>query len=201
LQGTSDGPPLRDAGGAAVDFFVRTGRMPPASNDVQSRHAADQFGAEQTRALVAYVTGAAAVRVPIPAVRTDPSLLQRGRLLFEDNCEACHGAAGQGATAGFGWIAPPLDVATPREIGEAMRIGPGIMPVFTPALLTDRDVDAVATYVAYLKDAAPNPGGTPFAYLGPTAEGAIAALVGLGGLFVVISITGTTAQGSRFNRH
>jgi ubiquinol-cytochrome c reductase cytochrome c subunit len=200
LQGTGDGPSLRNAGGASVDFFLETGRMPLPSNAVQAWHVNDQFDPEQTQALRAFVSAKAGTRIPIPDVRTDRSLLQRGRLLFEDNCEACHGAAAQGATAGFGWIAVPLDAATPREIGEAIRIGPGIMPIFPPALISDRDVDAIATYVGYLKTSAPNPGGTPFDYLGPTAEGAIAAAVGIGGLFLVIYFTGTTAQGPRMKR-
>lgn len=200
LQGSGDGPSLRDAGGASVDFFLETGRMPLPSNGAQAWHVNPQFGQDQIQALSAFVSAKARTRIPIPDVKTDTTLLQRGRLLFEDNCEACHGAAAQGATAGFGWIAVPLFAATPREIGEAIRVGPGIMPVFTPALISDRDVDAIATYIAYMKNSAPNPGGTPFDYLGPTAEGAIAAAVGIGGLFLVIYFTGTTAQGPRFNR-
>ena len=200
LQGTGDGPSLQHAGGASVDFFLKTGRMPLPSNAVQAWHVNDQFSQEQTQALSAFVSAGARSQIPIPDVHTDRNLLQRGRVLFEDNCEACHGAAAQGATAGFGWIAVPLYAATPREIGEAIRIGPGIMPVFTPSLISDRDVDAIATYVDYLKYSAPNPGGTPFDYLGPTAEGGIAAVVGIGGLFLVIYFTGTTAQGPRFNR-
>jgi ubiquinol-cytochrome c reductase cytochrome c subunit len=199
LEGTGDGPSLQAAGGASVDFFISTGRMPLAVPGIQGWHAHDMFDARQTAALVAYVTSRAHVRQAIPDVTLRPALVQRGRLLFEENCEACHGAAAEGADAGFGWIAPPLDLASPTQIGEAIRIGPGIMPVFTPAQLSDDDVDAIATYVRELTTAPANPGGTPFGYLGPLAEGAIAGIIGIGGLFLVIYFTGTTSRGARLN--
>ena len=200
LNGSTRGPSLQNAGGARVDFYVRTGRMPLAGPPVQAWHTANRFDPETTAALIAYVDAHVRSSIPIPTVHIDPKLLQRGRIVFEENCQACHGVAGQGATAGSGWIAVPLKEAASREVGEAVRIGPGVMPVFPPALISDRDLDAVATYVDYINTRLANPGGSPFDYLGPTAEGAIAIAIGIGGLFAVIFLTGTTTRGARSNR-
>jgi ubiquinol-cytochrome c reductase cytochrome c subunit len=180
-----------DASGEPVGPIVAAG--------MQVFHGAPMFDAGQIAALDAYVGAHAAHSIPIPVVRTDPSELQRGRQLFEDNCEACHGAAGQGATAGYQWTALPLDRATPTQIGEAIRIGPGVMPRFPRTLLSDEDVSALATYVTNLTHDQKNYGGIVLGDMGPVAEGAIGAFVGLGMLFWVVYFTGTKANGRRLD--
>ncbi|GAC1566941.1 MAG: cytochrome c [Vulcanimicrobiaceae bacterium] len=216
LAGTRGGPSLLHAGGAAVDFYMTTGRMPlalRASSDepdhsplgpteasgVQVAHAPPLFDARQTRALEAFVDARAREAVPIPEVALDGTLLQRGRRLFEENCQACHGAAAQGATAGEQWTALPLDQATPTQIGEAIRVGPGVMPRFTTAQLSTRDIDALATYVRVLADRPQTYGGATLQYLGPVSEGAVSAIFGVGFLFWVIYFTGTRSDGRRVN--
>ena len=200
LAGTANGPSLLQAAGAPVNFYLTTGRMPLPAPGVQAEHGPPYFDANQIAALDAFVASRAQRAIHVPRIEIDPALLQRGRQLFESNCEACHGVAGQGATAGFGWIALPLDQATPRQIVQAMRIGPGVMPVFTPAEISDEDATAIATYVRHLATAPENPGGTPFDYLGPVAEGFIGWAIGIGALFLVIYFTGTTASGARLGR-
>jgi len=207
LQGTLGAPPLQHVGIAAIDFVVRTGRMPLAvkyaprpdsrqsANTTQAFHAPPHLNDAQTRALEAFV-GANGDGTPIPNVRLASARLQHGRQLFEDNCEACHGAAGQGATVGYQWTAVPLDRATLTQIGEAIRIGPGVMPRFTTAELSSADVDALATYVRYLATTPESTSGIP---LGPTAEGAIGAVIGVGLLFWVVYFTGTKADGRRWH--
>lgn len=214
--GARGAPSLQFAGGAVVDFYISTGRMPLAdkadihgtpSNPVdadmalgtQAYHTLPLFDARQAAAIDAYVTSRAARSIPIPVVTLDPTKLQRGRLLYEDNCEACHGAGAQGATAGYQWTALPLNQATLTQIGEAIRIGPGVMPSFTPRQLSDSDVDAVATYVRYLMANPQTYGGAVMDYLGPISEGAVSAFIGVGFLFWVIYFTGTKANGRRFN--
>ena len=216
LGGSTGVPSLLETGAAATDFYVTTGRMPIAvrSNADDPTHAATgiimaqgtqeyhqpaHFDARQTAALDAFVASRARHDIPIPAVRVDERLLQRGRAVFESNCEQCHGAAAQGAEAGGHYVAPPLDAATPVQIGEAIRIGPGIMPRFTPAQLPARDVDAVATYVRDLANTKQTYGGTTLGYLGPAAEGGVGAFFGVGMLFWVIYFTGTKADGRRLN--
>lgn len=199
LRGTPGVPSLAHSGGAAVDFFVGTGRMPDALTTRQAMHTQAHFTQVQIAALDAYVSSRATSIVPIPHVRPDEALLQRGRSLFEDDCQACHGAAAQGATVGTGWIAPPLDRASPTQIGEAIRIGPGLMPRFSQQQLNARDVDALATYVRYLANDAPAYGGWTLDNLGPAAEGLIGAILGVGVLFWVIFFTGTKADGTRLH--
>ena len=219
LQGTQGAPWLVQSGGATVDFYLTTGRMPlanrsatdegsalfgpspsrSAASGVQAYHVPSLFDARQTAALVAYVDAHAFGITPTPNVRLDSSKLAQGRRIFENNCQACHGAAAQGATAGEGWVALPLDKATPTQIGQAIRIGPGIMPRFTSSQLSDDDVNAVATYVRYLAEEPQTYGGTVMQYLGPISEGAASAFIGVGFLFWVIYFTGTKADGRRVN--
>jgi ubiquinol-cytochrome c reductase cytochrome c subunit len=216
LGGSNGAPSLLAAGGSSVDFYVSTGRMPSAvrsSSDgaahegaatiaaagVQNYHIAPQFDERQMSAIVAYVDSRARQTIPIPAVRIDGATLQRGRTVFESNCQQCHGAAGEGATAGEQWTALPLYRATPTQIGEAIRVGPGVMPRFSSAQLSAGDIDAIATYVSYLQTAKQDYGGTVLDYLGPAGEGGIGAIFGLGMLFWVIYFTGTKADGRRFN--
>lgn len=208
LQGTPGAPPLLHVGTASIDFYVRTGRMPSAvklglpdatrltANTTQSFHQAPHLNDAQTTALEAFI-GEHGDGTPIPDVRLVGAMLQHGRQLFEDNCEACHGAAGQGATVGYQWTAVPLNQATPTQIGEAIRIGPGMMPPFTTAELTPTDVDALATYVRYLATTPQTYGGTVLGLLGPTAEGVVGAFIGVGFLFWVVYFTGTKADGRR----
>jgi ubiquinol-cytochrome c reductase cytochrome c subunit len=215
LRGSQGVPALLHEGGAATDFYMTTGRMPlavrgsapaDASNDAkmasgtQAFHDASHFDARQTAAIELFVDAHAGPSAPIPSVRTDVKRLAHGRLLFEDNCEACHGVAGEGATAGYQWTALPLDRATPTQIGEAIRVGPGVMPRFTTAQLSDDDVDAVATYVRYLATAPQTYGGTTMDYLGPSAEGFVAIFIGVGFLFWVVYFTGTKEDGRRVHQ-
>ncbi len=214
--GSKGVPSLQYAGGATVDFYVSTGRMPLAdiaavngtplnpfahslAEGTQNYHTAPLFDARQTAAIVTYVTSQAQTTIPIPDVRIDPSKLQRGRLLFEDNCQACHGAGAEGATAGYQWTALPLNRATPTQIGEAIRIGPGVMPRFPKTVLSGDDVNAIATYIGYLTANSQTYGGTVMDYLGPISEGAVSALIGVGFLFWVVYFTGTKTNGRRFN--
>lgn len=214
LKGSPGAPSLQQAGGAAVDFYLTTGRMPladraavsPAASPdtaqiitagTQPFHQAPMFDSRQIAALEAYVNANVAQTLPIPNVRLDSAKMQRGRKIFENDCEACHGAAAEGATAGYQWTAPALRPSTPTQIGEAIRIGPGVMPRFTAAQLSDDDVSAVATYVQYLASEPQTYGGTVMEYLGPTAEGVVGGIIGVGFLFWVVYFTGTKADGRR----
>src|SRR4029453_2999035 len=42
-EGTTGGPPLKDAGAAAADFYLRTGRMPLGSPEQRPVHQAPAF--------------------------------------------------------------------------------------------------------------------------------------------------------------
>jgi ubiquinol-cytochrome c reductase cytochrome c subunit len=109
--------------------------------------------------------------------------LEDGRALYAANCLACHGAGAQGASVGGGSTAPALDVATPVQIAEAVRIGPGVMPVFGPKVLDEPDLNSLIRYVEFLRGAR-DPGGLDLGYAGPVAEGFVAWLVGMGCLLL-----------------
>ena len=184
--GTSNGPTLIGVGAAAADFQLSTGRMPYAgARGAQAQRKPPAFDQEQIDALVAYVASLGS-GPPIPQVNTSDGLIPRGQQVFIDNCAPCHGATANGGAVGGGALAPPLDQATPRQIGEALASGPGQMPVFH---LPEQDVNAVASYVQYLQTA-PQPGGLSIGGIGPVPEGFVAWVLGLGLLIVVIYLIG-----------
>ena len=103
-----------------------------------------------------------------------------GREIFAANCAPCHGATGAGAALTNGWIAPPLYDSTAAQVAEAVRVGPGLMPVFPGQVLDDRQVDDLAAYVQRLRGERLDRGGNPLGRLGPLAEGLVAWLAALG---------------------
>ena len=105
--------------------------------------------------------------------------LAEGGALFRLQCAACHAWAGDGGAL-LDVDAPSLRASTPNQVAEAIRVGPGQMPAFGVAALTDEQVSSVVAYVRFLDDV-PNRGGRPLWRLGPVAEGGVAliALVGL----------------------
>jgi ubiquinol-cytochrome c reductase cytochrome c subunit len=190
--GTEYGPSLLGVGSASVDFQLSTGRMPFAGQPgSQAKRKPVAFSQEQIDSLVSYVVGLGGTEPAgpaIPGVTVSDELLSRGQELFIANCAPCHGATGNGGAVGGGALAPPLDASTAGQVVEAMLVGPGQMPVFE---LADEDLDAVATYVDYLRDA-PNPGGFSIGGIGTVPEGFVGWVVGMGLLLVVIVLAGRT---------
>jgi ubiquinol-cytochrome c reductase cytochrome c subunit len=71
-----------------------------------------------------------------------------------------------------GAFVPSLQDVSPRQIAEAVRIGPYLMPIFDPKRLPQSDVDDVAAYLAYT--AKPDDrGGWGIGNIGPVPEGMI----------------------------
>ncbi len=141
--GTPQGPALVGAGAASADFQLSTGRMPLADPSAQPVRKQRAFDPSQIRALVAYVASLG----PGPAIpHVDPTAgsLSEGGTLFRFNCAACHSASGVGGALSFGTDAPSLRAATATQIGEAVRVGPGQMPVFGPDTFSDHQVNSLA---------------------------------------------------------
>jgi ubiquinol-cytochrome c reductase cytochrome c subunit len=190
--GTSIAPALIGVGAAAPDFMLRTGRMPLAdSPDAQAIRKPPAFDEQSIRDLVAYVASLGEGPA-IPDVSTDAPV-DRGMALFVANCAPCHGVTGAGGAVGGGDLAPSLDRATPRLVGEAMLIGPGQMPVFD---YPEDEVDAIATYVEHLHTAG-SPGGFSIGNIGPVPEGFVAWLLGMGALGLVAYLVGRDWSGHR----
>ncbi|MER5333721.1 c-type cytochrome [Micromonospora sp. NPDC002717] len=176
-QGAQRGPSLIGVGPASVDFQVSTGRMPLSAERQQPRRAEPVFSAGEIAALVGHV-GTFGGGPQIPQVV--PGSVTNGREIFAATCAPCHGATGAGAYLTNGSIAPPLYDATAVQVAEAVRVGPGLMPVFPSQVLSDQQVNDVVTYVRRLQSDRLDRGGNPLGRLGPLAEGLVAWIVVLG---------------------
>jgi ubiquinol-cytochrome c reductase cytochrome c subunit len=188
--GTAQGPPVIGSGAAAIDFMVSTGRMPLADPARQPERGRPVLDPAEIRAVIAYLASLGLTGPTIPRVAPGAGSLPRGQALFQTNCAACHGAAGAGGSVGGGRVAPSLYRATPLEIAEAIRIGPGAMPPFGEEVLPQADLDAVVRYVLFLQ-VERDPGGLGLGRSGPVAEGFVGWLVGLGLLVLVARLVGS----------
>jgi ubiquinol-cytochrome c reductase cytochrome c subunit len=186
-RGSDRAPSLAGAGPALVDYELSTGRMPlppTASSTTKTRRHRPAYTPAQQRALVAYVVGlTGAGGEAIPTVDVEQADLAAGGEQFRLQCAACHAWAGDGGAL-LHREAPDLHEATPVQIAEAVRTGPGTMPAFGRAALDDAQLNAVVAYVRYL-DHPKDRGGQPLWHLGPMAEGAVAVILGIGLLLLV----------------
>jgi ubiquinol-cytochrome c reductase cytochrome c subunit len=182
-HGTSRGPSLEGVGEASIDFMVRTGRMPLPSPEARDERRPSPYSAAQQDALVSYVTSLAGPGGPdVPHVdgRGDPAA---GGELYRLQCAACHSWGGGGGAL-VDRDAPSILPATPTQLGEAVRIGPGTMPVFGRAALSDRQLDDLAAYSTELQHPSDR-GGWALSHLGPVSEGAVALVIGLGAILLI----------------
>jgi ubiquinol-cytochrome c reductase cytochrome c subunit len=189
-EGTPNGPGLTRTGPAAVDFMLSTGRMPVANPAVQPHRQQPVFSPAQIRAIVAFVGSFSTGGSPIPRVDVAAGDVSLGQQAYAGNCAACHGSAGSGDSIGGNQIAPSLDQATPLQIAEAIRVGPGPMPRFGETAIDQRSLDSIARYLIELRRE-PNHGGLGLGRLGPVSEGFVGVVIGLGLLVLVIRYTGT----------
>ena len=169
-EGTPDGPALTAAGAATADFMLQTGRMPLAAPGDPVRRSRPVFAQDQIAAIVAYVASLG-TGPEIPDVQVGSATdTAAGRATYIANCAACHGAGATGDAVGGGAIAPPLLDTAPTQVGEAIRIGPGVMPAFDPRQVSDQQLSEVAAYLRFLRDESPR-GGATLGGVGPVAEG------------------------------
>jgi ubiquinol-cytochrome c reductase cytochrome c subunit len=185
------GPSLEHEGAAAVDFVLRTGRMPMAVPSMQATRGPVRYTDEEIQALVAYL-GLIGSGPGIPDVDPARGDLSAGGELYRLNCAACHVASGSGAPIGGNRRAPNLAESTPTEIGQAILIGPGSMPVF--GSFTDHDINSVARYIEML-NVENATGASSFGGAGPVAEGLAAWLLALVPLIAVTRWIGSPKSG------
>jgi ubiquinol-cytochrome c reductase cytochrome c subunit len=179
-HGTRAGPSLEGWGAAGVDYALSTGRMPLPSPGATVQRRMPAYDRSAIDALVAYVSRLVSGGPPIPAVDPAAGDLADGGQLFRAQCAACHQWAGEGGAL-LHREAPPLGPATPTQLAEAVRTGPGAMPTFGVTAVDDHQLNAIARYVQYLDDPQDR-GGLPLWHLGPVAEGG----VGLAAIGVVV---------------
>ena len=183
------GPNLQGLGPATVDFWVSTGRMPLADASVQATEKPPRFNAQQSADIAAYVASLAPTGqgfpTGIPYVDTKNASLSAGNRLFVLNCAACHTITGAGDALAAGAYAPSLHPATSTQVAEAIRTGPGNMPVFGSGTLSDAQVADIVAYVVGPIQHPNNRGGVGLGGIGPVAEGFVALLIGVGGIMLI----------------
>jgi ubiquinol-cytochrome c reductase cytochrome c subunit len=180
-RGTELAPDLKGAGVGLVDYYLSTGRMPLRDPSDRVLRGEPAYSPATIRRLVRYVADLVGDDgPPIPHVDLAHGDLARGGTLYRLQCAACHAWSGGGGAL-LHVDAPSTHPATPTQIAEAVRGGPGNMPAFGEAALTQAQLDSVVRYVRYL-DRPDDRGGLPLWHLGPLAEGAVAVFLGLGAL-------------------
>jgi ubiquinol-cytochrome c reductase cytochrome c subunit len=189
-RGGEFGPPIADAGAAAVDFQLRTGRMPLANPQGQAVRKPPAFGPEEIDAIVAYVSSLGG-GPPIPSVDISSGDLRLGQNLFVNNCAPCHGATANGGAVGEGALAPTLHASEPIDIAEAVVSGPGQMPVFG---FDDEERNSVVRYVVFLQRER-QPGGADIGGVGPVPEGYVAWALGTVAVVAICLFIGRRRSG------
>jgi ubiquinol-cytochrome c reductase cytochrome c subunit len=184
IPGTA--PSLHGVGAASADFYLSTGRMPlddPKSQPDRTEPAYDRKSLDDLIAYVGSLGGPS-----IPQVDVARASVSEGQRLFTENCAACHQVAGRGGVMAGAFV-PTLLEATPRQVFEAARTGPYVMPRFSQAQLSNHELTSIARYVQYAKHPE-NPGGWALFNVGPVPEGMVAWLIGLLALLLVIRMLG-----------
>ena len=184
------GPSLRGAGAAAADFYLSTGRMPLANPTDEPTRNPPAYPKADIAALVAYVGSFGGTRIP----RVDPSKadLPHGLEQFTERCAGCHQVVAKGGIV-TGAAVPTLREATARQLAEAVRIGPYLMPKFTSKQIDQRTLDDIAGYVQSVKHP-DNRGGWGIGNIGPIPEGMIAWLLAAVVLVGVARLIGERAS-------
>jgi ubiquinol-cytochrome c reductase cytochrome c subunit len=180
------GPSLRGVGAGATDFYLSTGRMPLQDPRDQPERGRPHYTRPQIDALVAYV---ASLGGPgIPDANPARGSLSEGFELFAENCAGCHQILARGGIA-TGARAPDLQKASPREIAEAVRMGPYVMPRFTERQIDQQQLDSLTRYILYTHR--PNDaGGWSIGHIGPVPEGMVAWLMAGTALLLVCRLIG-----------
>ena len=180
------GPSLHGVGALAADFYLRTGYMPLRQIGLQPRRERVLLSEHQIKALVAYV--ATFGGPPVPTPRPERGSLSRGLALFTEHCAGCHQVVAQGGYV-TGALPPELTQATPRQVAEAVRIGPYVMPKFSQRAISDRDLDSIVRYVEFTKSPT-RPGGWGLGFVGPVPEGLVTGFVAIPALICLCLLLG-----------
>ncbi len=179
-------PSLIGVGAQAADFYLSTGRMPLASPHAYPERSKPAYARGAIDALVTYVASLGGP--PIPAVDPAAGNLSDGERAFALDCAGCHQIIARGGIV-TGSVAPSLQDATPTQIGEAVRVGPYLMPHFSTGEIDARTLNSIARYILYTRHPADR-GGWGIGHIGPIPEGMVAWLFALASLLLVARVIG-----------
>ncbi len=182
-QGTNQGPAIIGLGPANYDFQMSTGRMPLAVPGTQGIRRPPVLTPAQVQAIIAYLVSLDRSGPQIPRVDPNAGSLSAGSSLYLSNCAPCHSSSGNGGAVGAE-VAPGLHQATATQIAEAIRIGPGTMPLFDTRTIPDDQLNSLVRYVLYLRHPDAR-GGLTLGSFGPIVEGFVALFVGLAAVVLV----------------
>jgi ubiquinol-cytochrome c reductase cytochrome c subunit len=185
-EGTQYAPGLTHVGESSADFWLSTGRMPIASPHERPRRSEALLTQDDIDALVGYI-GALGDGPEIPTVREGD--IHLGMAVYLNSCATCHSASGAGGALPRGDFAPSLVHSTPTQLAQGTRLGPGSMPSFGAHAMSDDELDAVVTYILAMRETHHHGGHSLGAY-GPSVEGVVGWVVGLGLLLVVARMLG-----------
>jgi len=184
------GPSLIGTGAAAVDFYVSTGRMPLSDPTAEPERADPEYPRRDIDALVTYVGSFGGP--PIPRVDAAAGDVARGKASFTENCAGCHQVMGRGGIV-VGAQVPAIGDVRAVQIGEAVRTGPYLMPVFDERRLPAAEVNDIAAYARFTA----NPddrGGWGIGNLGPVPEGLVTWLLAAVALLGIVRLLGERAR-------
>jgi ubiquinol-cytochrome c reductase cytochrome c subunit len=179
---TEGGPSLRGAGALAADFYLRTGYMPLRDPHEQPWRRRVLLSEREIRSLVKFVA-ALGPGPPIPNPAPATGNVAEGLHLFTQHCAGCHQVVAEGGYVTNARV-PRLKDPTPRQVAQAVRIGPYLMPKFSRKAISDRQLNSIIAYVQAAKKP-DDRGGWGIGHVGPVPEGIVAwvvaafALVGL----------------------
>jgi ubiquinol-cytochrome c reductase cytochrome c subunit len=185
------GPPLKDSGAIAADFYLTTGYMPLENPHTQPRHTASPFGKREIAALVAYVASLGN-GPPVPKPHPERGDVAAGLALFTDHCAGCHQVVAEGGYVPNA-VAPSLHQSTAVQIAEAVRVGPYLMPAFPKSQISDAQLDSIVKYVQTAKHP-DDRGGWNLGRIGPVPEGLVSWLIGMAALVGVCLVIGRRFQ-------
>lgn len=163
-------PSLRGVGAGPPDFYLSTGRMPLENPRVEPQRATPRYKPAQIEALVAFIASFGGP--PAPDAEPAKGSLALGLHDFTLNCAGCHQIVARGGLTIGAWV-PDLQEATPRQVAEAVRMGPYLMPHFDSQQIDQHALDSIARYVLWTRHPA-NRGGWGIYNLGPIPEGIVA---------------------------
>ena len=183
------GPPLRGVGAQAADFYLRLGFMP--LRNIYSQPGPERervlFTNKEIESLIKYVASLGP-GPGIPHPNPAQGNLSTGLHLFTDHCAGCHQVVARG---GFvtGSLVPPLQTLSAREIAEAVRIGPYLMPRFSKKQISDADLNSIIKYVQWT-NRPDNHGGWGIGNVGPIPEGLVTWWIAAPLLLIVCGLIG-----------
>jgi ubiquinol-cytochrome c reductase cytochrome c subunit len=178
------GPALKDTGALGADFYLRTGYMPLADPHDQPERSRPLFTARQLDELIAFVASLGHGPA-IPSPQPQQGDVSAGMQLFTDHCAGCHQEVARGGYV-TGARVPPLTNATARQVAEAVRAGPYLMPRFSERAISDTQLNDIIAYVEYAKHPADR-GGWSLGDIGPWPEGMVTWL--LAAVLIVFTCT------------